>query len=264
VEEEFPTSDVPVGPDDVEDAGPDTRIDYSTRNGFRLWKAARAAFARAVVATMLSSDPQEVAATMRAALSKVTSASYWLAHTPWLSDVHFDMDRMGEFRRETLPGECSLHWTGAGYENRCPVAIAHKRFGFSIGMVVPRKECSLCSQDISECPHLPGRLYRVRGGVDGSPTGACRVCGGNACGHSSDITYLAVRVAVIKDVSEHKEVSLVSDPKQPDARLTAVPVPMSSLRNAFGDFPPGMPINCDKCVQRCTGFTYMPAPDAER
>lgn len=255
---EFPVTSVHVEPQAIEDAGVDNRIEYEVRQGFRLWKDARIAYAHSVVMDLLGADSTEIAGRLGSAISRVASASYWLAKTPWLSDVHFDMDRMGQFRRERLSIQCALRWTGDRYENRCPIAIAHKRFGLSPEIVTSRIECSVCGQDISECPHLPGRKYRVRGGVAGSPTGACRVCGHNSCGHSPDATYITTRMRVVKG-GEVRGVTLVETPKQPEARLTAIPVSWAGLRSSPGPFfYSGQRIICDRCVASCQGFAYLP------
>lgn len=74
---------------------------------------------------------------------------------------------MGRYMREHLPKGYRLHWTGDRYEHRCPVAIVHKRFGFSPALREGHKICSLCGEDVSECVTSKDRMaYSIK-----TPTG---------------------------------------------------------------------------------------------
>ncbi|MCY4435494.1 MAG: hypothetical protein OXE45_17695 [bacterium] len=51
------------------------------------------------------------------------------------------------------------------------------------------------------------------------------------------------------------EVSLVSRPKQPDARIDSVSIIRDELERELGsEFRYGMPVSCDKCLQECNGM----------
>ena len=131
------------------------------------------------------------------------------------------------------------------------VAIAHKRLGYSIGFTGQRF-CSACGQDLSECEHVPGQFYDVEGGQDDA--GRCRVCLGQDCEvHVKGETYRARAHSEIRSPSI-VEVSLVDKPKQPDARLTAVPIDSRGLQDYLGpEFKFGMRVSCDQCLEPCPG-----------
>lgn len=60
---------------------------------------------------------------------------------------------------------------------------------------------------------------------------------------------------MIQDV-EVDEISLVSKPAMPEARILQKSIPTSDLQAALGDrFAPGMEVSCDKCLSRCEGLT---------
>lgn len=130
--------------------------------------------------------------------------------------------------------------------------IAHKRIGNSIGFTAQRI-CSLCGDDLSECPHLRGHAYWVRGGP--WENGPCRVCLSDmSCRHRADRLYRAGVVSIIKEAQLH-EVSIVRRPAQPEARMTAIPISNDDLREAFGPrFKVGMPLSCDRCLGECWGI----------
>jgi hypothetical protein len=132
------------------------------------------------------------------------------------------------------------------------VQIAHTRIGNSIGFTAQRI-CSLCGEDLSECPHLRGRTYWVRGGSWAG--GDRRVCLQSSCRHKPDRLYRASVVSIIRNVDVLREVSFVRRPAQPEARLTQIPVPLEDLKAALGPgFTPGMPVHCDRCLNDCDGI----------
>jgi hypothetical protein len=66
------------------------------------------------------------------------------------------MHMIGRWTHDTFG--CHYDFDGEEYRERCPIAIAHKRLGLSIGFVAAR-ECSICGADLSACPHMRGRTY---------------------------------------------------------------------------------------------------------
>jgi hypothetical protein len=255
-EEEFPLSAEPVAPGAIVDAGLDQREPYSVRQGLRLLKRATRAYG---VSLRLADLEQERAHRLiRGSLEMAASATYWLDGSPHLTDAHFQIHQIGRSARELFPEGCHLFWTGSSYEHRCPVPIAHKRFGNSATLIVARRRCSLCGEDVSECPHLPHHMYRARGGPASSPWGRCPLCHEEACKHDPSKTFLVRPVAIVEEVVRVEEISLVSRPKQPDARFTALPVETEAVAAALGsDFNVGMQVSCSQCLQPCGGFTYL-------
>lgn len=189
----------------------------------------------------------------RQALDQVVRAFWWAEDTPHEDAIHELMHKLGRWVRETFG--CNVTYDQGRYEQRCPIAIGHKRFGFSVGFIA-RRMCSLCGDDLSECPHMPGTAYLVPGGV--GPAGHCPVCLKEECSeHDADKTY---RVGVVAQIfeAELEEVSIVRRPAQPEARLTALPMPIEDLRKHLGpDFEPGMRVICNQCLIGCPGFTEL-------
>jgi hypothetical protein len=154
----------------------------------------------------------------RAALDSATRAFWWAENTSMEEEQHLLLHRIGRWTRRNLG--CQLHFDGETYSHRCPVAIAHKRMGFSVG-IIAKRFCSLCDGDLSECD----RLYR------------------------------APVVSIIKEVDELREISWVRRPAHPEARLVALPVSTDDRAEApGGDFSVGVPVSCDRCLDPCPGI----------
>lgn len=215
-------------------------------------RAARRAFGQAV--TLTGIDDVGADGHIRRCLGAAASAFFWLEDTELEAAAHEELHKYGRYARDHLSDRCELQWTGSSYQIACPVHIAHMRIGFSIGFVGDRL-CSICNQDVSECEHLPGRLYEMPGGV--YDDGNCRVCGSASCGkHLAGQLYLERAHVRVTNATIH-EVSLVSKPKHPDARLMAIPVETAKLAASLGpDFTVGMRVNCDFCQLPCPGVEY--------
>lgn len=193
---------------------------------------------------------------MRGALKLAASSLNWLEGSDHEESAHTLLDEMGRTTRTAFPGGCQLTWTGNRHEQACPVAVAHKRIGFSPAIRSRRKDCSICGLDFSECEHLPGQEYAVAGGV--GPSGYCPVCMKTECSdHSPDREYEIRPGAIVRDIQAIDEVSIVARPRQPDARLIALPIDTSDLVDFFGpEFEVGMPVHCSRCLQPCEGLDH--------
>ncbi len=87
------------------------------------------------------------------------------------------------------------------------------------------------------------------------PLGWCRVCLQPECEHSPEELYRASVVSTIQEL-DVDEISLVTKPKQPEARILKMSVSTADLQSALGDeFVPGMEVSCDKCLTPCEGLT---------
>jgi hypothetical protein len=186
------------------------------------------------------------------------SAFNWLEDTHFEEDVHAELHKMGRSVRERFPEGCGLIWVGNRYEHRCPVALCHTRFGFSVGMIVSERRCSICGDDPSECSHRENVLYEVPGGP--GPGGSCPVCLKDSCEHSSHQTYPVRRFVHIDKIEAINEVSIVSRPRSPDARLLGIPVDRDVLEEALGqEFQYGQDtVQCSQCLLECQGFSRLP------
>ena len=129
-----------------------------------------------------------------------------------------------------------------------------------MGGYAAQRICSLCGDDVSECEHLPGTAYLVPGGPD--DLGWCRVCCQEVCQHEPSKTYRVSVVARLREVKIN-EVSLVSKPAHPEARIQSISVPSSDLQEELGPgFKPGMEVSCDRCLSACEGLIKHDLPHA--
>jgi hypothetical protein len=120
---------------------------------------------------------------------------------------------------------CELPYEEGSYQLKCPVALAHVRIGISIGAIIEESECSICGDDPDNCIHISGREYD-----------------GERCA-----------TVVMKARLEHA--ALVARPDFPDARVTAMPMPMDYIRSELGEsFVPGTILFCDRCLSDCAGI----------
>lgn len=167
--------------------------------------------------------------------------------------AHSVLDRAGKWVRGVFG--CQVPQQGTTYQDTCPVVLGHNRIGFSIGGQTVRK-CSLCGDHLSECPHVQGRAYLVPGGPE--DLGWCRVCGHESCEHSAVQLYRVGVTAIITQVF-FEEVSLVSKPAFPTARIQSIDLDVEDLKEGLGpDFEPGMPLSCNRCLMTCGGLRRHP------
>lgn len=178
-------------------------------------------------AVHLPGEPERRA---RRGLGILRSAVNWLEDSDHFDHAHKVLDEAGRQVRTTFG--CNLAFEpDEGYIQTCPVALAHNRVGCSSGFIIEESECSICRKDPEDCDHIAGQLY-----------------GEEACGR--EITK-----------ADLMEVSLVSRPKQPDARLDSVPVTLEELERELGsEFRYGMPVSCDRCLRKCSGMVEMQEP----
>jgi hypothetical protein len=212
---------VPDGPDDHDWSG--------YRNQQRERYSATAYVHRDTAMSMLASDRAAAEKEARAALDQIVRAFWWSEGLSEEETVHEELHALGRWVRQAFG--CRILPTEGTYQQRCPVAIAHKRFGFSVGFVA-RRICSICGEDLSECPHMPGTAYLVPGGV--GPVGHCAVCHDSDCNeHDPEKTYRVPVIAIVKE-AVLEEVSIVERPAQPEARLTAIPLSTAELKEHLG------------------------------
>jgi hypothetical protein len=195
-------------------------------------------------------------AAARDALETFRSALNWAEFGPDEEQAHRELDDAGGWVRRTF--RCRLTREGTHYEQTCPVALGHNRVGLSVGGVATRV-CSICGEDLSECPHMRGRAYLVPGGV--GELGWCRVCASHdGCDHRPDQEYRASVISIITKM-DLEEVSFVSRPAHPDARLSSVPISHEDLSEALGpEFTPGIEVSCDRCLMPCDGLVRPEIP----
>jgi hypothetical protein len=230
---------------------PDEGVPHNIEHGLELRESAKALFSQGL--ERVDAAPKEAEGACRSALGVAASALNWLEETEFEEIAHAELDELGRQTRERFRLGCRLDFTAGRYEHHCPVAIAHKRLGFSISFIAKRKECSICGGDFSECDHLPGRQYAVV--ATDSEDGHCSICGRMPCPrHIVGETYEASAGAIIRE-AEIDEISLVGRPAQPDARLIALPIDTNDLMDALGPgFKVGMRVDCSRCLLPCHGL----------
>lgn len=184
---------------------------------------------RTLEAAMLLRDaphlPNEPERRARLALRILRSALNWLEDTAHFEEVHAALDEAGKRVRLAFGCTVTFDWK-RGYARTCPVDLAHNRIGMSPAIVIEESECSVCGKDPEDCKHITGQDYE----------GEYCVC------HITKARIL--------------EISLVSRPSQPDARIEYCSISYDDLREALGpSFEYGMDVSCDKCLLPCKGVT---------
>ncbi len=190
---------------------------------------ARRAYAHAKYLEGVRAPRKESEEKAREALAMFASAMNWLEDDPVGFDAaHTEIHAAGPHVRRGYESGCKLHWTGEAYEQRCPAALCHRRWGFSVEFIVREWHCSLCGATPEDCPHLQGVVYDE-----------------------------AVCHRVITD-AEVIGLAVVDRPAFPDARLEAIGVPTSELRRRIPGLRDGQRVRCDLCLQglsECPGFS---------
>jgi hypothetical protein len=203
--------------------------DWVTERGLARLTQAEHQLAEAM--ELAEADPASSEAKARGALAQFRSAMNWLEDSEHFDRAHARLDDAGAFVRRTFG--CQLHQETTRYEQRCAVALAHHRVGLSPALIIRESECSICGSDPAACSHVTGRTY--------------------------DGQFCARRIKR----ADVLEISLVSRPAQPDARIIARRVGHAELRQALGPrWQPGIPVSCDRCLRPCGGITeYAVCPD---
>ena len=147
---------------------------------------------------------------------------------------------------------CAYEYREGVYWDVCPMSLMHQRWGMSMGFTATRL-CSICGKDLDTCPHLLGTRYQVT--VEWTDEGRCNVCGTSECPHQVGQSVGAYPHPTMADGTIH-EVSMVSRPRDPLARLTALEMPMDFLTQALGQEPAGQEIACYRCLHPCSGFVH--------
>ncbi|MCF3171344.1 hypothetical protein IPZ64_31320 [Streptomyces violaceoruber] len=251
--------DAPDAPEEGSDAGPAADLQQAHLEAEIRAHRRRAKQAFRDAQRLVAKDKVRASAAIKAALLSAARAFWWAEDSEMEEQQHRLMHEIGKWKHKALG--CALSFSEGNYSQRCPVAIAHKRMGISIGFTATRF-CSICREDVSSdrCLHFRDRSYWVRGGADA--TGPCRVCSEKECKHRHDTLYRARVVYVVDERSgmQGHEVSIVRKPAYPDSRFVEMPIEIDDLAGAFGpNFLPGVRVSCDQCLS-CPGFVEFP-PD---
>ncbi|UOZ10198.1 hypothetical protein [Amycolatopsis sp. WQ 127309] len=155
---------------------------------------------------------------------------------------------------------CQLEADEEGaYWDKCTVSLAHRRFGFSVGMSHDVL-CSICHEDIDECEHLLGRTYTVIAAKNAE--NKCTACGSTECLHEPGSAVATYAQPVLSEPTL-REVTITPRPRDPLARLEAVEIATDLLIEKLGRNPKGKVLQCMKCLEPCSGFTEASLDDVE-
>ncbi len=110
----------------------------------------------------------------REALSCAVRAFNLLEDAPEADDAHRLIHELGMSVSRHFG--CKIELENGEWLWRCPVTIAHMRFGRSVGFTAKRI-CSICRQNIysDRCPHMAGSTYQV------TVSDTCRCPCGRTC-----------------------------------------------------------------------------------
>lgn len=230
---------------------------FEVSEGLAKIKKARALFfsAKAALAVGSCEDAEQYA---RTAIHVYASAMNWLEEGADGFDLaHTEIHDVGLYCRLMFPSGCRFKTQGTGFIQQCPLPLAHKRFGFSLSMT-GNAICSICDTDVTECSHYPGHAYIIE--TRRHSGGRCNICGNERCEtHVVGICYMACAFVIISKVYEMDEISLVSRPRIPDARLASISRSRDEVEHALGHpIPANGYLQCNKCLIPCDGFAYLP------
>ncbi|MCK4354708.1 MAG: hypothetical protein KAW83_05585 [Dehalococcoidia bacterium] len=170
----------------------------------------------------ISRKKMDVAETLyRRSLGKIREALLWepeeKSHSKYLHDVGRQIH--GIFG-------CQLEFKDGLYWVKCPVMLSHSKGGFSIGGS-GNAICSICGNDIFDCPHVKGNTYD--GVVAKRHYDICNICGQQECNHKEGETYKGVRAFAIVTELNLDHVSFVQNPANPLCVVHGYSVPKSDL-----------------------------------
>ena len=185
----------------------------------------------------------------RDALRFAVNALNLLEDTPDEDDAHRLVHEIGAFVSRHYG--CKIILEGDQWNWTCPVTLAHLRVGYSVGFTATRI-CSICRADISECPHLPNRLYQVRVG----DRRTCP-CGIFDCQKHEDGEVIETSPSAIIENANLQEISLVARPRDPLARILTIGFTSEKMSKIIGGktIPETVTkMECFHCRQTCTGL----------
>jgi hypothetical protein len=121
---------------------------------------------------------------------------------------------------------CQLEFKDGLYWVTCPVMLSHSRGGFSIGGS-GKTICSICGNDIFDCPHVKGHTYD--GVVAKRRHNICNICWQRKCNHKEGEIYNGVQAFAIVTELNVEHVSFVQNPANPLCVVHGYSLPKSDL-----------------------------------
>lgn len=144
---------------------------------------------------------------------------------------------------------CVVRFESGVYWRDCPVDLARIPLGLSIGGQAT-KVCSICGRDPLDCTHIAGEPYD---NVQRWGMGWCNICGKDSCSHEKGEFFDDVVACRSVTRLELEEVSIVDNPADPDACITAVAITKADILEFVTALPLnfvwGMELNCHLCAR---------------
>lgn len=187
----------------------------------------------------------------RDGLSRAVDALNHLEDLPELGSSHRLVHDIGAYIAGMFG--CFIRQEDGEYLERCPVRLAHLRWGFSPG-ISHTIACSICHEDVDQCEHLIGDQYEVV--VARNKEGRCSICARMECDHVVGQVLTAIASVTFGD-PRLREVTQTPRPRDPLARLNYVQLDRSVLEQQLGRSIDGEDIRCWKCLEPCSGFIRM-------
>ncbi len=164
-------------------------------------------------------------AVFRKSLEKAREATQWepdaVAHRRYLHSLGRRVHDVFGCEISCQDGRCRL---------TCPVLLSHVPFGLSIGGY-KRAVCSICGQDVLDCPHIRGHTYnRI---VAARTHGVCNICGEGVCGHNIGDPYDGVEPFGIVVEMKVDHIAVVTKPADPLCMFTSVELTQDEVLNSF-------------------------------
>jgi hypothetical protein len=188
----------------------------------------------------------------RSALEGAVAAYNYLEDHPLADIAHQHAHNVAEFVGGRFG--CYTKMSDGTYWDECPMTLMHLRLGMSLGYT-SRRLCSICHNDIDDCPHLLDHAYQVS--IEKNHKNVCSGCGWTNCSHIPG-QVLVVSPVAIHDEINLREISFVSRPRDPLARPIGISLNTAKLSAALGRTPIGEELRCFRCLDPCSGFTSNP------
>lgn len=229
---------------------PDTKRSYFRQQIHEQRSAAWHRAQRTLGVTVGQQQRAELEREAREALDASVTAFNFLEDEDLADAAHQHVHTVGEFVGQFFG--CEAQYRDGRFWDVCPVTLMHLRIGMSPGFTGPRL-CSVCGQDFSECPHVPGLAVTVLAEDRDGRCSACSrpwPCSQHLPGTGVDV----VPHGVIPEMNVH-ELSFVDRPREPRARIASLELPDELLRAQLGRLPKANePLVCHQCQQPCQGL----------
>lgn len=188
-------------------------------------------------------------AVMASEKAALTAFNYLEDH-PRAEEAHAALHE-ASFLKRGLFG-CRIEFEEDRFWTSCRCRLGHIRRGLSVGMI-SEFVCTFCGKAIEDCEHVPGIAYEKT--ASRTEELGCTICGAVDCHHEEGVSYSVVATQEVKNAVLH-EVSLVSKPRYPQARIVRMTLDVDQLvtPEMSREMLIKADINCDDDLGPCRGM----------